>query len=169
MARFKAMVVSHVAMKSAQKGTPGIEFAVSIQWRWDGKGEGQWVETEHVERRVWLYFGGGNSNEMSLKKLRHAGWEGGSLAKLNLVEKWVDIDSSTETWKGKQREKYDLALPPLATTVSDDEAFLAIDAVMTSAGVAAGPSAPPTPETSDEATGEPDAGDVANAEDFPFG
>lgn len=143
MPYYKALVESVISMRSSKKQTPGLEFGVLI--RRVAKG-GSWVECDEKRIRVWLWFSGGG-NEVTLKKLEHAGWKGESLADLNLTGQWVTIESHWEDFRGKKREKYELALPPREETVQDDEAFLAISAAMSGASV--GMTAPPAPESAD--------------------
>lgn len=132
---YQGTVQDHYPMKSSNKGTDGIEFVVDLH---SAKYDNEWQPIEKITRRVNVWFPKGKSHEYSLKKLRHAGWTGGGLAELDLVGKDIEVVGEMETYEGKEREKFDLPLPPRGGSFGgekSEEAGLAIDAILQSAPV----------------------------------
>jgi hypothetical protein len=131
MAFYRGVIEEHVVMKSANKGTPGIEFKISIR---EKKHQGKWVPVDWFERRTWLYFPADGDVSYAMKKLAFAGYDGTGLASLNMRGNAVELVSNVETYKGKEREKFEMALPGGGGEMSEsnDNAFLAIDAVLQS-------------------------------------
>lgn len=120
-------------MVSANKGTPGIEFTIVLKQR---KYQNTWEEIDWRERRVWLYFAPGGDHSWNMKKLAFAGHSGGGLTTMDLRGKTAEVIGSNETHEGKEREKFELALPGgFSRSEPSDDAFLAIDAILQSSTV----------------------------------
>jgi len=129
--RYRGVIEEHVAMQSARKGTPGIEFRVRLAERWD-ETNAQWLATGTCYRRVWLWFPPNVSNEWNMKKLAFAGYRGGGLSAMDLVGNACEVESSDDTYNGEQTVRWELALPSQTKTEASADAFLAIDAVLQS-------------------------------------
>lgn len=132
--RWKGIVEDHVTMKSKKKGTPGIEFLVMIREQKIGT---TFEPCQWFERTVAVYFSPGGDHSWSLKKLAFAGYvEGTPLSEMNLCGNTVELVSEPEIGTdGKEREKFELALPPRGMSQADDDAELAIDAILSSSPI----------------------------------
>jgi len=129
---YRGIIESHVASKSAKKGTPGIEFTISIREKKIGA---DFVPCQWFTRSCWVYFPAGGDPTMNLKKLAFAGFEGGPLSEMDLEGNTVEVIGKMETYQGKEREKYELGLPARKPAEKDDDAYLAIDSVLQAAEV----------------------------------
>ena len=131
--RYRGIIKSHHAFRSESKGTPGIELQVSVTAR---QGANGWEGINPMTRTVRVYFPDGGDHSWSVKKLAYAGHKGGSLSGMNLVGNPCELSSKLETYEGKEREKFELALPPAAGfSEPSEDAFLAIDAILQSESV----------------------------------
>jgi len=125
--RFRGTVISHKAVKSEQKKTPGLEFLVAVH---EKKRGAEWVQLpSEFNRVVTLWFKEGGNHEWTMKRLAFAGYSGGPLSQMKLAGRTVELECREESYKGKAQERYELALPE-RTTESDEDAFLAIDAIL---------------------------------------
>lgn len=132
---YRGTIRDHFPMKSSNKGTDGLEFVVDLD---QVKVGDEWGPMgDPITRRVWLWFPRGKSHELSLKKLRFAGWNGGSLGELDLVGKEVEVEGTLEKYNGEDRERFDFPLPRKSGGFDgsdrSEEAGLAIDAILQSA------------------------------------
>ena len=127
MKAYRGIVESHQAMKSSKKQTPGIEFIVSVRQVKIGN---DFKDCQWMEKTVTLWFPPGSDPAMNLRKLAFAGHDGGSLRDMNLVGNTVELIGTMETYKNRQRERFELGLPGRAASAPDDDAFAAIDAVL---------------------------------------
>ncbi len=134
MARYRGAIESHQAIKSQKKGTPGIKFVCTVREVLRGSG---WEPCQWREVDATLWFPPGGDFSWNLKKLAFAGYTGGGLSSMNLSGNACELTSEIETYNGKEREKFELALPPNDGGPSED-AFLAIDAILQSSAVPAG-------------------------------
>jgi hypothetical protein len=128
---YRGKIRKHLPVE-AKTGTPGIEFEVDISQEKNGDG---WVNCALMTRRVSLWFKAGGDNSYSLKKLRHAGWQGGGMVGMDLTGNTAELVSKEEEYQGQIREKWDLAFPPREETQVSDSAALAIDAILQSAPI----------------------------------
>ena len=87
-------------------------------------------DCQWMEKTVTLWFPPGSDPAMNLRKLAFAGHDGGSLRDMNLVGNTVELIGTMETYKNRQRERFELGLPGRAASAPDDDAFAAIDAVL---------------------------------------
>ncbi len=129
MAFYQATIVDHLPMVSANKGTPGIEFTVTLTAKKTGA---KWEPMDHRDRRLWLWFPPGGDHSWNMKKLKHAGFKGGTLSQMNLAGNQCEVISDWEKYEGKEREKFELALPGGQKSERSEDAFLAIDAILQS-------------------------------------
>jgi hypothetical protein len=139
MAYYKAIVEAQRAIKSEKKKTPGLEFEVTIRERKNGD---NWEPCDWVKRSVFVWFPSGGDVSFTLKKLKFAGWGGGSLESLKLEGSTVILESHWETFEEKEREKFELALPPRSASKPDGDAFLAIDAILSAVSIDEVPDVP---------------------------
>ena len=65
--------------------------------------------------------------DMSLKKLRHAGFVGDSFADLNLVGADVRCDNTHFTYNGEERDRFELVLPDASFQPMDAKAARTLD------------------------------------------
>lgn len=153
-------------MKSKQKGTPGIEFRITLRERLNGS---TWEAIQWIERTATVYFSPGGDHSWSLKKLAFAGYvEGTPLSEMNLRGNTCEVQSKWETYAGKEREKFELALPPRGMSAADGDAELAIDAILSSSSIEQVKTPAPldanaTPPTADEAPSVGSSGGSAPA------
>lgn len=129
MAYYQGTIVDHFPMESANKGTPGLEFTVTLKTKKVGA---KWEPIDHRDRRLWIYFPTGGDHSWSMKKLAHAGFKGGSLKNMDLKGNDCEVVSEWEKYEGKEREKFDLAFPGGQKSERSEDAFLAIDAILQS-------------------------------------
>jgi hypothetical protein len=135
MARYRGVIENHVTMKSKDKGTPGIEFRVNLR---EIQQAGAWKPIDWIDRDCTIYFSPGGDHSWSMKKLAFAGFTGGvPLSQMNLRGNTVEVVSNFETYDGKEREKFELSLPPREPSAADGNAELAIDAVLSAMPVPA--------------------------------
>jgi len=92
-------------MKSANKGTPGIEITVDLD---EVKRGSAYEPMDKITRTLVVYFSKGGDHSWSLKKLRHAGWKGGGLDSLDLNGNRVEVIGKDEEYDGDVTEKFDL-------------------------------------------------------------
>lgn len=138
---YNGVVQDCIPMKSANKGTPGLEFKIDVDERKEGD---SFQKITPITRTVWLYFptDSEKAREISLRKLRRAGWPGGGLQDLDLIGKRVELQSDEEEYDGKIREKFDFVMGDFKSDRNED-AGNTIDAILRSAPVEAGQSAQP--------------------------
>lgn len=130
MGRYGGTIKDHAAIKSAKKGTPGIQFEIDLNYKMNGD---EWEPIEKITRSIWLYFPEGGDHSISLKKLEHAGWPGGPLSSMDLRGQNVEVVSEMEHYEGKDREKFDFPLPPRGISETSKDAELAIDRILMAA------------------------------------
>lgn len=152
MANYKAVWKDTTPIKSERKGTPGLEILVQLTYIQRGD---DWEPiTETMERRIWLYFPVNGNSEVSINKLRSAGWTGQDLRSVEQLHgKTIDVYSVDEVYEGRTREKFDISTGHKKESEYSDDAFRAIDAILQSAPrattvtPASQPAAAPQPDT----------------------
>ena len=170
MAFYQAKLDDHFPTTSSKKGTPGIHFSGTILAEKRGE-EFVPVTPRNVSFQMWFSSTSKKQRDFNLKKLAHAGFQGGGLAGLNLAGKLVELSSHTESYNGSDSEKFELALPPGeggggGNYERDDQAGLAIDALFASEG-AGGSVSSGFDDTPPPAAGGYDPGN-GPGEDVPF-
>lgn len=132
-----------VPTKSKNAGTPCLELTIDVDEIKEGE---EYVGCEPITRTVYLYFppGSEQAREISLRKLKRAGWAGGGLQSVEkeLGERRVELISFEELYNGDWKTKWDLPAGAFKSERSED-AGLTIDAILQSAPVEPGESAQP--------------------------
>jgi len=151
MSDYKAVWKDTTPIKSANKGTPGLEILIELTYKKVGEGPDDWEPIPvRPERRIWLYFPVNGNSEVSIKKLRATGWTGQHLSSVSQMHgKTIEVYSTTQVYEGKERERFDIASGPKEGEFSLD-AFRAIDAILQSAPRAT----TVTPQATAPATGD---------------
>ncbi len=116
--RYVGRVISQGSGESKDKKHPQIilKFKPTARIEYTPDGEESLVNTTvEYERTVWLTINPTNPNsvEMSLKRLRYAGFMGDSFGDLNLVGTDCRFVCSVGEYNGEPSDSWELALPPL--------------------------------------------------------
>ena len=129
--KYVGMIKSVVEIESQQKGTPGLEFTVEINYKRSGE---DWIPVDSYSRRIWLYLpDDSTAREITMKKLATLGWTGGPIENAGLAGKEVEIVSKMEVYKGEEKERFDFPLPDRESSNRSDSAKLKIDQILSAA------------------------------------
>lgn len=156
----RGIVQDIIPTKSKEKGTPALEFTIDVDEIKEGE---EFVACDPITRRVTIYFPktSEQAREISLRKLRRAGWPGGSLNDMDLIDKRVEVVSFEEEYDGKWNTKWDFPSGEFKSERSEDAA-MTIDAILRSAPV--DPSQAAQPAMAGTASKAP----VDDDDDVPF-
>lgn len=139
----RGIVKDVIPIKSKAKGTPGLEFEIDVDEVKEGE---EFVTADAITRNVTIYFptSSAEAREISLRKLRRAGWPGGGLDSVGkaLIDQRVEVVSFEEEYEGEWKTKWDFPSGQFKSERSED-AGLTIDAILMSAPVDSSAAAEP--------------------------
>lgn len=123
---YKCKVVGQ-GFKRSGTGNPMIVLTVVPKARVDMQGVEHTIH-EPVEKVINMAITPG-TREFAMQRLRHAGFDGKSMAELQLVGRYVDCFCTHEEYKGRTRDKWELSIPIEKPRDLDAEAVSDLDSM----------------------------------------